>query len=157
MKKCLNMHTLVHLFLIGGAGTSKTFIEKASFQILIRIYDSNNSSGPMKPKGLIVAYTRKATYNAGGTTVHSALLIPFNKSYFLPLNKEMLDTFSKIYDELQLVFIDEASFIGSRFLDSIDNLLRNIRHVHTKYFGDIDMIFCGYIYQVQTIQDYLIF
>jgi hypothetical protein len=38
------------------------------------------------------AYTGKDAYNAGGTTVHSALLMPFNKSHFLPLNKEMLDT-----------------------------------------------------------------
>jgi hypothetical protein len=130
---------------------------KALFQMLIRIYDSNSSSDPMKPKGLIVAYTGKVAYNAGGTTVHSALLMPFNKSHFLPLNKEMLDTLSKLYDELQLVFIDEASLIGSRFLYSIDNRLRNIKHVHTKYFGDIDMIFCGDLYQAQPIQDSLIF
>jgi hypothetical protein len=130
---------------------------KALFQMLIRIYDSNNSSDPMKPKGLIVAYTGKAAYNAGGTTVHSAFLMPFNKSQFLPLSKEMLDTLSKIYDELQLVFIDEASLIGSRFLYSIDNRLRSIKHVHTKYFGNIDMIFCGDLYQAQPIQDSLIF
>jgi hypothetical protein len=47
--------------------------------------------------------------------------MPFNKSQFLPLSKEMLDTLSKLYEELQLVFIDEASLIGSRFLYSIDN------------------------------------
>jgi hypothetical protein len=34
----------------------------------------------MKPKGLIVAYKGKAAYNAGGTTIHSAFLMPFNKS-----------------------------------------------------------------------------
>jgi Cdc6-like AAA superfamily ATPase len=143
MKKCLNMHTHVHLFLTGRAGTGKTFTVKALFQILIQIYDSNSSSDPMKPKGLIVAYTGNVVYNAGGTKVHSALLMPFNKSHFLPLNKEKSDTLSKLYDELGLVFINEASLIGSRFLYSIDNRLRNIKHVHIKYFGDIDMIFCG--------------
>jgi hypothetical protein len=157
LKKCLSMHTHVHLFLTGGAGTGKTFTTKALFQMLIRIYDSNNSSDPMKPKGLIVAYTGKDAYNAGGTTVHSAFFMPFNKSQFLPLSKEMLDTLSKLYDELQLVFIDEASLIGSRFLYSIDNRLRSIKHVHTKYFGNIDMIFCGDLYQAQPIQDSLIF
>ena len=86
---------------------------KALFQMLIRIYDSNNSSDPMKPKGLIVAYRGKNAYNAGGIIVHSTFFMPFNKSQFLPLNKEMLDTLSKIYEELQLVFIDEASLIGS--------------------------------------------
>ena len=111
----------------------------------------------MKPKVLIVSYTRKDAYNAGGTIVHYALLMPFNKSQFLPLRKEMLDTLSKIYDEPQLVFIDEASFIGSRFLYSIDSRLRSIKHVHMKYFGNIDMIFCGDLYQAEIIQDSLIF
>jgi hypothetical protein len=111
----------------------------------------------MKPKGLIVAYTRKDAYNAGGTIVHYALLMPFNKSRFLPLRKEMLDTLSKIYDELQIVFMVEASLIGSRFLYSIGNRLRSIKHVHTKYFGNIDMIFYGDLYQAQPIQDSLIF
>jgi hypothetical protein len=41
----------------------------------------------MKPKGLIVAYTGKAAYNAGGATIHSAFFMPFNKSQFLPLSK----------------------------------------------------------------------
>jgi hypothetical protein len=57
LKKCLNMNSHVHMFLIGGVGTCKTFTVKALFQMIIRNYDSNNSSDPMKPKGLIVAYT----------------------------------------------------------------------------------------------------
>jgi hypothetical protein len=111
----------------------------------------------LKPKGLILAYTGKVAYNAGGTTIHSAFLMPFNKSQFLPLSKEMLDTLSKIYQELQLVLIDEASLVGSRFLFSIDNRLRSIKHVQTKYFGNIDMVFCGDLYQAQPIHDSLIF
>jgi hypothetical protein len=145
------------VLLTGRAGTCNTFTAKALFQILIRIYDSKNSYDPMKPKGLIVAYTGKVAYNAGGTIVHSRFCMPFNKSRFLPLNKEMLDTLSKIYEELQLVFIDEESLIGSCFLYSINKRLRNIKHVNTKYFGNIDMIFYGDLYQVQPIQDSLIF
>ena len=83
----------------------------------------------MKPKGLIVAYAGKVAYNVGGTTVHSAFLMPFNKSQFLPLSKKMLDTLSKIYEELQIVFIDEAYLIGSWFLYSIDSRTRSIKHV----------------------------
>ena len=111
----------------------------------------------MKPKILIVSYTGKVAYNASGTMVHFAFLMPFNKSQFLPLRKEMLDTLSKIYEELQLVFIYEASLIGSQLLYSIENQLRSIKHVHTKYFGNIDMIFYGDLYQAQPIQDSLIF
>jgi hypothetical protein len=35
LKKCLNMDTLVHLFLTGRAGTCKTFTAKALFQMII--------------------------------------------------------------------------------------------------------------------------
>jgi hypothetical protein len=129
LKKWLNMNSPVHVFLTARVGTCKTFTGKALLQMLIRIYDSNNCSDLMKPKGLIVAYTGKVAYNVGGTTIHSSFLMPFNKSQFLPLSKEMLHTLSKIYEELQLVFIDEAYFIGSRFLYSIDSRLRSIKHV----------------------------
>ena len=84
--------------------------------MLIRIYDSNSLSDPMKPKGLTVAYIGKVAYNAGGTTIHSTLSMPFNKSHFLPLSKEILDRLSKFYDGLQLTFIDESSLIESQFL-----------------------------------------
>jgi predicted GTPase len=59
LKKQLNMNSLVHVFLIGRVGIGKTFTNKALFQMLIRIYDSNNCSDPMKPKVLIVAYIGK--------------------------------------------------------------------------------------------------
>ena len=96
----------------------------------------------MKAKGLILAYTGKVSYTAGGTTIHFALLIPFNKSQSLPLRKEVLDNLSKLYQELQLAFIDEASMISSRFLYSINNRLRKIKHVQTKHFRNIDIICC---------------
>jgi hypothetical protein len=157
LKKSMDIQKPLHLFLTGGAGTGKNFTAKTLFQMLIRIYDAHNTIDPLKPKGLILAYTGRAAYNASGTTIHSALLMPFNKSHFLPLGKDMLDTLSKLYQELQLVFIDEASLIGSRFLFGIDNRLRNIKHTQTKYFGNIDVVFCGDFYQAQPIQDSLIF
>jgi hypothetical protein len=69
----------------------------------------------------------------------------------------MLDKLFNLYQELQLVFIDESSLIGSRFPFNIDNRLRNTKHIQKKYFGKIDMIFCGDLYQAQPIQDSNIF
>ena len=46
----------------------------------------------------------------------------------------MLDTLSKIYKELQIVFIDEAYLIGSQYLYSINDRLKSIKHVQNKYF-----------------------
>ena len=96
LKKRLNMDSPVHLFLTGGAGTSKTFTAKACSKCLYESMIQTIPLDPMKPKGLILAYKGKVTYNAGGTTVHSAFLMPFNKSQFLPLSKEMLDMLSKL-------------------------------------------------------------
>jgi hypothetical protein len=83
--------------------------------------------------------------------------MPFNKSQFIPLSIETLDTLSKLYQELQLVLIDEASMVGSQFLFSIDNRLRSIKHVQIRYFRNIDMVPCGDLYQAQSIHDSLIF
>jgi hypothetical protein len=66
----------------------KHFTTKMIFQMLIRIHDANNTIDPLKPKGLILAYTGKVAYNAGGTTIHSAFLMPFNKSQFFHLAKK---------------------------------------------------------------------
>ena len=77
--------------------------------------------------------------------------MPFNKSELIPLSKDMLDILSKLYNELHVVFIDEASLIGSRFLYSIDDHLINIKHAKTKYFGNVDMIFHNDLYQAQPV------
>jgi hypothetical protein len=69
----------------------------------------------------------------------------------------MLETLSKRYKELQLFLIDENSLVGSQFLFSIDSRLRIIKHVQTKYFRNLDMVFCGNIYQAQPIYDSMIF
>ena len=74
----------------------------------------------MKPKVLILAYIGKVAYNASGTIIHYALLMPFNKTSLIPFINEMLDTLGKIYQELRLVLIDEVSLIGGHFLYCID-------------------------------------
>ena len=78
-------------------------------------------------------------------------MMPFNKYELIPLSKDMLDILSKLYNELQVVFIDKASLIGSRFLYSINDRLRNIKHAQTKYFGNVDMIFYDDLYQAQPV------
>jgi len=157
IKKQKNIDKPLCLFFTGGAGTRKTFTAKAIYQTLIRIYNEHYNTDPLKPKGLILAYTGKAAYNAGGLTINSALLMPFNKSSFTPLSNDVLDNLTKLYEELKLVLIDEVSLIGSCFLYHIDDRLRKIKHIQTKYFGNIDIIFCGDLYQAQPIQDSLIF
>lgn len=120
IKKLKKLNTPIHLFLTGGAGTRKTFTATTIYQALIRLYSNSIDSDPNKPKGIMVAYTGKATYNISGTTLHSALHKPFNKSEFTPLNTETPDTMSKTYSELRVLLIDEISLVGSTFLRYIN-------------------------------------
>ena len=143
--------------MIAGAGTSKTFTAKAIFQSLVRMYNNMNEYDPTKLKGIITAYTGKATFNAGGVTLHFALSMSFNKSEYLPLNNEKLDTLTKHYQQLFVMLIDETSLVGSTFLYQIDKRLREIKHSPTTYFRNVDIIFSGDFYQAQPIKDSLIF
>ena len=155
-KKC-DPNKPIHLFLTGGAGTGKTFTAKAIFQSLVRYYNAEMDYDPLQLKGLITAYTGKAAFNAGGVTLHFAFYMPFNKSNYLPLNSEKLDTLTKHFQQLRVLLIDEASLIGATFLYEIDKRLRKIKHTPTFYFGGIDIIFCGDLYQAQPIKDSFIF
>jgi len=100
LNKLRYMHRPLYLFLTGGAGIGKTFTTKMIFQILIRIHNADNTIDPLKSKRLILAYIGKFAYNVGGTTIHYAFLMPFNKSQFVPLSREMLDMLSNCYQEL---------------------------------------------------------
>ena len=69
----------------------------------------------------------------------------------------MLDVLSKQYEQLRLVFIDETTWIGSRMLFNMDKRLREILHMTTMPFGNVDIILCGDFYQVEPIRDAWIF
>ena len=146
MRKQKDIATLIHPFLIGSVGTSKTFIAKAIYHALARLYSNDINDDPEKPKGMIVTYTGKATYNIGGATIHSALHIPFNKSEIITLSSETLDKMCKHYSQLCVLLIDDISLVGSSFLRYIDLHLHDIMQKPTSYFRGLDTIFCGNLY-----------
>jgi hypothetical protein len=53
----------------------------------------------------------------------------------------------------QLMMLDEIYLIGKRILKFTDLQLRSSKHVHTKFFGNLDVIIICDIYQVQPIHD----
>lgn len=110
----------MHLFLTGGADTGKTFTAKAIYQGLLCIYNNSINSDPDKRKGLLLAFTGKAAYNLGGTTLYSTFLLPFKRSTFAPLSSERLDALTKQYQQLRIVLIDEISLVSARMLQCID-------------------------------------
>ena len=87
---------------------------------MLHVYNKDLNRNPLKKKGLIVAFTGKAAYNADGITVHSALRLPLSPSNMIPLSSNTLDMLSKEYQQLRLFLVDEASLIGSRMLYNME-------------------------------------
>ncbi len=57
---------------------------------------------PLKPIIMKLTYTWKTTFNIDGTTIHSTLAIPINKTFnkFKALNDERCDILIKTYTQL---------------------------------------------------------
>jgi len=104
-----------------------------------------------------MAYIRKTTFNIDGTIIHSIFSIPLNFKDIPSLSLEWLDNLVKKYDQLQSIVLDEISLVGKIILKFTDFRLRSIKHIHTKFFGNFDVIIVGDFYQVQPICDAWVF
>ena len=100
-----------------------------------------------------MAYTSKAAYNIGGTTIHSTLYLSIVIKTHTSLSSEKLNTLSEQYKNLSLVVFDEVSLIGLNKFSLADSRLRQILHKHNKPFGGVDVILCGDLFQASLVHD----
>lgn len=146
-----------HLFITGKAGTGKTTFLK---------YIRDNCSKNL----VVVAPTGVAAINAGGVTIHSFFQLPFGT--FLPERSfatasgnrdDCLDpktlisgmrinsTRKKIFQELEMIIIDEVSMLRADMLDAIDTILRHFRRNPYQPFGGVQMVYIGDLYQLPPV------
>jgi hypothetical protein len=97
------------------------------------------------------------TFNIDGTTIHSGLSLPLNCKHLQFLSIERLNSFSKTYDDLQLVVLNEVSLIGSKIFSFIDLHLKFIKHTHNHLFGNMDVIIIGDLYQAPFVRNNWVF
>lgn len=143
-----------NIFLTGKAGTGKT-----TFLRYIREHSLKQTA--------VVAPTGVAAINAGGSTIHSFFQLPF--SPYLPesigtmhqtgannkhtlfgkikLNRERI----KIFQQLELLIIDEISMVRCDILDAIDVVLRHYRNRYTEAFGGVQVLLIGDMYQLPPV------
>lgn len=148
-------NTSCHLFITGKAGTGKT-----TFLKNIRDYTSK--------KTVVLAPTGVAAINAGGVTLHSFFQLPFGP--FLPDNKGMSlhhtnanDIYSIIsnskinkqrralFNEIELLIIDEASMLRADTFDAIDTILKHYRHQPNEPFGGVQVVLIGDLFQLPPV------
>ncbi len=89
-----------------------------------------------------MASTSKVIFNIDNLTIHSTLNIHVQQSLSnLPnLSSNSLNMLTCWYEQLQLVMIDEISFVGAKMFNVIDNRLKSIKHIQNKNFDVVDVI-----------------
>jgi hypothetical protein len=139
------------VFLTGKAGTGKTTLLK---------YVRENCFKQMA----VIAPTGVAAINAGGSTIHSFLQLPFGP--YLPHMKkdgdadltrpnlpEIRHTGHRlsVYRNLELLIIDEISMVRADLLDQIDAVLRATRKKTHLPFGGVQVMLIGDMYQLAPV------
>ncbi|HEY9044514.1 MAG TPA: AAA family ATPase [Ohtaekwangia sp.] len=143
-----------HIFLTGKAGTGKTTFLK---------YIKEHSP----KKSVVVAPTGIAAINCGGVTIHSFFQLPFTP--FIPVPQKQAETESlsdaysllqnlrlhqekrELFEEIELLIIDEISMVRCDVLDAIDTVLRHIRKRSHVPFGGVQMIYIGDLFQLPPV------
>lgn len=133
------------VFLTGKAGTGKTTFLK---------YIRDNCTKNMA----VLAPTGVAAINAGGTTIHSFFQLPFTP--FIPHGNgkhELLGRLRfnsdrrKLFQQLELLVIDEISMVRADVLDAIDTILRWVRNQAGKPFGGVQLLYIGDVFQLSPV------
>jgi len=141
------------VFLTGKAGTGKT-----TFLKYIREHTIKQMA--------VIAPTGVAAINAGGVTIHSFFQLPFTP--YVPekkgfSNEDSIDKHHligrlkitaerrKIFQQLELLVIDEISMVRADVLDAIDTVLRHFRSRYNEPFGGVQMLLIGDMFQLPPV------
>ena len=138
-------HTNRCIFLTGKAGTGKTtFLRRLKQECFKQL--------------AVVAPTGVAAINAEGVTIHSLFQLP--PQVFLPTPEARKQLFSemqmrgqkqRVLRNLELLVIDEVSMVRSDLLDTIDAVLRHIKHKPHHPFGGVQVLLIGDLFQLSPV------
>lgn len=138
-------HTNRCVFLTGKAGTGKTTFLRHLKQ-------------ECSKQMAVVAPTGVAAINAEGMTIHSLFQLP--PQLFLPTPEARKQLFSemqmrvqkqRVLRNLELLVIDEVSMVRSDLLDTIDAVLRHIKHQPNHPFGGVQVLVIGDLFQLSPV------
>ncbi len=123
------------LFVTGRAGTGKS--------TLLQLFRNTT-----RKKTVVLAPTGVAALNVKGQTIHSFFGFPAK-----PLNKSDIRKRKnhKLYQNIEVLVIDEISMVRADLLDNIDYFLRVNRGNMIDPFGGVQVIFFGDLFQLPPI------
>lgn len=125
------------LFITGEAGSGKTSL----LHYMTEYFSSK------KKNIALVAATGTAALQAGGVTINSLFRFPprimTEKDIMKPRNPDL-------FKMLDILFLDEASFIRADVMDAIDMFLRKARR-NKKPFGGVQVVLIGDLFQLPPV------
>lgn len=130
-------NTTQNIFITGKAGTGKSTLLD---------YFRNHT----KKNVVVLASTGVAAVNIQGQTVHS--FFGFKPDISVDKIPRIVSRFRnvKIFDEMEMIIIDEISMVRADLLDHM-NLFLKKRLKTTKPFGGVQMVFIGDLYQLPPV------
>jgi hypothetical protein len=87
------------MFIIRGAGTSKTFTLMLLIRGLLHFYNKHSQLDPSKKNKILMACIGEITFNIHGTTIHSSQIF-LNCKHLPSLGSKCLYTLIKKCDQL---------------------------------------------------------
>jgi ATP-dependent exoDNAse (exonuclease V) alpha subunit len=129
-------HTAYSIFISGKAGTGKShllqyFTERTSKQFVV-----------LAPTGI-------AALNVKGQTIHSFFRFPGGVIHSNSLQPDLARR--DLFQNLEMVIIDEVSMVRADLMDGIDWALRTNRNRKDVPFGGVQMVFIGDLYQLPPV------
>ena len=148
-----------YCFLSGGGGVGKSHVTKALYQAAVKCLNRNAGDDFHQIKVLLIAPTGKAAFNIQGSTIHSAMTVPANRSLrsYQKLDSSRLNSIRNKLGSLKLIFIDEISMVGnSMFNLQLNKRLQEIKGVDDD-FGGVSVIAVGDLFQLEPVFDGYVF
>jgi ATP-dependent exoDNAse (exonuclease V) alpha subunit len=127
-----------HVFITGKAGTGKSTL-------------LNHFRKSTKKTIAVLAPTGVAAINVGGQTVHSFFKFRPDTTPDSVRSIKVSADASKIFKALDTIVIDEVSMLRADLLDCIDRFLRLHGPERGRFFGGIQMVFIGDLYQLPPV------
>lgn len=138
------------LLVIGGPGTGKS-------TVIHQITKTVNSLELEEVDVVLkLGTTGTAAFVICGSTCHSKLFLPINRTY-TPLKGDSLKRLQDTFKNIKVIIIDEVSMMGKKMLSHIDKRLREASGKNNKPFGDFFVIFVGDYQQLPPVGDTAVF
>ncbi|MHB8109716.1 MAG: ATP-dependent DNA helicase [Syntrophorhabdaceae bacterium] len=125
-----------HVFITGKAGTGKS--------TLLEYFRLNT-----RKEIAVLAPTGVAALNVDGQTIHS--FFGFKPSITPEKVKKINGPDAAIYKEFDTIIIDEVSMVRADLLDCIETFMRLNGPYKKQWFGGVQMIFVGDLYQLPPV------